>query len=208
LLSFKRRVKLFFQKKKSYQGKRDNEFNWDLIRSSLIESKNALDVACNSGFYSFKLAETGCFVIGFDISEAALKNARDMAKSKNVDNVHFMDFALTPLNVVKLPKFDTVLCLSVYHHFFRLYGEDKAKEMLINLFKITNKKMYLQISSKIGKYGDNFSIDLKGDQNLTESYIRNIFFKEVDCNISYIGKKREKPPSEKYRYLFLISRIN
>lgn len=201
------KLKRFFQPKTSYQDKRDNEANWQLIKDHIKESKNVLDVACDSGFYSLKLAEMGIFVVGFDILTSSLNKARDLAKLRNINNVHFLEIPLTPSNVLKLPKFDTVLCLSVYQHFFRLYGEVKAKEMLINLFRITNKQMFIQMPSKIGKYGDNFSINFNGDKDLTENYIQEIFDGEANSVVSYVGKKKEKPPTENYRYLFLVSRV-
>ena len=201
------RFRDFFKRTTSYQDKRDSEQNWKLIESHLTDGKSVLDVACDAGFYSLKFAALGKFVVGFDILASSLKKAKKKALSKRINNAHFLEMPLTPDNVTKFPIFDTVLCLSVYHHFFRLYGEDGAKEMVRNLFEITNKQLYIQIPSKIGKYGSDFSIDFKGDKDLTEKYVQDIFLGVDHCVVSYVGKKRELPPTEPYRYLFLATRV-
>jgi len=211
LTKFKRyfgtKLSYYFGTKLSYQDKRNSEQNWQLIKSQIGDDKSVLDVACDSGFYSLKFAEMGMFVIGFDILAKSLKKAKALAVSKNIDNVKFFEMSLTPDNVLKLPSFDSVLCLSVFHHFFRLYGEDQAKEMLRSLFKISKKQLYIQIPSKIGKYDKTFSIDFKGDKELTEKYIRDIFSNVTDSAVTYVGKKSELPPTENYRYLFLVTRV-
>lgn len=201
------RFKEHFKEKISYQDKRDSEENWRMIESQIGDSRNVLDVACDAGFYSLKFAQMGLFVVGFDILVSSLKKAKEEAQIKNMSNVHFLEMSLTPENVLTLPEFDSILCLSVYHHFFRLYGEENAKEMLRNLFRISKKQMYLQIPSKIGKYGDSFSIDFNGDKDLTEKYIRDIFAEVSDSEVFYIGKKRELPPTENYRYLFCVRKV-
>lgn len=203
-----RRFKKNFEGKKSYQDKRDSEQNWQMIESQIGDSRNALDVACDAGFYSLKLAQMGLFVVGFDILASSLKKATQDAQKKGLSNdVYFLEMALTPENVLKLPQFDSILCLSVYHHFFRLYGEENAKEMIRNLFRISKKQLFLQIPSKIGKYGNGFSIDFNGDKDLTEKYIRDIFLEVSESKVVYIGKKKERPPTENYRYMFCIKKI-
>lgn len=202
-----RSIKKLFSGIESYQDKRENDDNWNLISPEIKGQKNLLDVACDAGFYSIKVASQGCFVLGFDILENSLKKARRRAKQKKMNNIIFAKMALDPVNVNILPNFDTILCLSVFHHFVRLYGEEAAKKMLIDLFLKANNKLLLQIPSKIGKYKKGFSIDFKGDESLIRNYILNVFEKVENCNVKYLGKKIEKPPSEKYRYLYLVEKI-
>jgi len=80
--------------------------------------------------------------------------------------------------------------------------------MILGLFEISNKQMFLQIPSKKGKYTEDFSVDFKGDEGLIRNYILGVFDKVENCDVKYLGKKIEKPPTEEYRYLYLIDRIS
>ena len=190
----------------SYQDKRNNHENWMMIDKHLGENNSVLDVACDTGYYALKAAEKGHFVIGFDILKDSLKKAAGRAKSRNIKNVCFLEMALSPSNVLLLPHFDTILCLSVFQHFFRLYNEERAIQMVIDLLKISRKQLFLQIPSKIGKYGEGFSVNFNCKKELIDQYIRNIFSDIKQCEVKYIGKKREKPPTENFRYLYLIEK--
>lgn len=198
------KYKQLIKRKESYQDKRDNEKNWQMICEELDDAGNLLDVACNAGYYSIKAAEKGVWGFGFDISADSLKTAKKRAEERNLSNVVFSQMALDPNNVLVLPDFDVVLCLSVFHHFVRLYGEDDAKSILVRLFSKSKKKMFLQIPSKIGKYTKDFSVDFCGNEQLIRRYVKNIF-KDIDgCRVDYIGKNVEKPPTEEYRYLYAV----
>ncbi len=198
-----------FSKKQavSYQEKRDNDENWNFINKHLDKnSQNLLDVACDAGFYSFKAADAGIFTLGIDILDSSLKKANDLVAANRIEGVAFMKMALSPSNIQHLPRFDVIFCLSVFHHFYRLYGEDKAINMVLSLYQNCRKQLFFQIPSKIGKYGEGFSVDFKEEIELIDSYVKGIFSEVEGCDISLIGSKREKPPNENHRHLFLIEK--
>ena len=191
----------------SYQSKRSSEDNWQMIKAEMTGAKNVIDVACDAGFYALKIAETGASVFAFDILEGSISRAREKAESQNLDNAMFSVFALTPENIVKMPRFDYGLCLSVFHHFVRQYGEPAARQMLVDLFDRTDRGLFLQIPSKIGKYTSAFSENLEGSETKTRKYLNDVFGERPDVRIRYIGKKVEKPPTEEYRYLYIAERV-
>ncbi|MDC0213265.1 class I SAM-dependent methyltransferase [Gammaproteobacteria bacterium] len=191
---------------KSYQDKRNNIENWDLFSGRIGDGSSVLDIACDAGFYSLEAAKKNCFVLGVDILKESLKKAKKNAESMALTRyVTFMERHVDEPFIDSLPVFEYVLCLSVFHHFCRAYGEDTAKKMIVGLFNTCGHSLFLQIPSKIGKYTEDFSVDFKGDQSKIEEYIVGIFHDCPDVEISYLGAKEEKPPGEQYRFLFEIS---
>jgi len=195
------------RKGRSYQEKRDNEENWMMIEQQIHnEAKNLLDIACDIGFYSFRAAQKGIFTVGFDILHHSIKKANQQVHNKNQENIAFMNLSLNPSNVSLLPKFDVILCLSVYQHFCRIFNEENARKMVAGIFSKCEKQFFFQIPSKKNKYGPDFSSDFQNEKEKIERYIFDLFSEIGDCSVSLIGKKNEKPPTEPYRYLFLIER--
>ena len=88
----------------------------------------------------------------------------------------------------------------------RLHGENNAKAMVVDLFSKSAKSLFLQIPSKIGKYNNKLSIDFNGRKDLVDRYIRDIFVNVDSCEVVYLGKKVEKPPTEEYRFLYQINK--
>ena len=191
----------------SYQDKRSSEDNWQMIKAEIAGASNVVDVACDAGYYALKVAETGASVFAFDILEDSINRARQKATSQKLDNAMFSVFALTPDNIGKMPRYDFGLCLSVFHHFVRQYGETAAKQMLVDLFDRTHRGLFLQIPSKIGKYTPAFSVNFDGSETKTREYLADLFGELPDAKIRYIGKKVEKPPTEDYRFLYLVEHV-
>jgi len=194
-------------KVKSYQEKRDNENNWIMIEKHIGNTcKNLLDIACDIGFYSFKAVQKGLFTVGLDIEARSIKKACKLALTKKQENIAFMKMPLNPSNVSLLPNFDIILCLSVFHHFDRIFGEENAKKMVAGLFAKCDKQFFFQIPSKKNKFGADFRYDFNNDKVRIEKYVYNLFNEIGGCSVKLIGKKKEKPPTEPYRFLFLIEK--
>ena len=51
-------------------------------------------------------------------------------RRSGLENVGVLALALTPENVVAVPGADCTICLSVWHHFVRHNGLERATEML------------------------------------------------------------------------------
>jgi SAM-dependent methyltransferase len=201
-------VKIFLFGVDSYQDKRSNNGNWEIIFPEIIDSKNLLDVACDAGYYTIESGKCGIQSYGFDIRFDSLKRAHKRAKKANLNNVFFYQLSLTTENVKNLPRYDTVLCLSVFHHFVRLYGEDLARQIIIDLFNISLKRLILQISDKKGKYKNMLSVDFKEDEGNIRKYIYDIFKGLDKCKIKYLGAKVENNNIEKLRHIYTIEHLN
>ena len=76
-----------------------------------------LDLGCNNGIYSqyFK----GDLVLGVDLSNSLLKQARDVCKKrKNSKKQIFLKGNIEDLDYIKNIKFDFILCTEVLEHLF------------------------------------------------------------------------------------------
>ena len=91
---------------------------WEIVAKKLIETYNLpedakiLDVGCGKGFllYEFKKLLPECEIMGFDISEYAIKNAKEEVKGNLL--VHR---AQDPYNF-KDRKFDLVVSITTLHN--------------------------------------------------------------------------------------------
>lgn len=192
----------------SYQEKRDNAHNWELIEKHIDKSsKNLLDIACDAGFYSLKAAEEGLFTVGLDILEPSIQKANEIARRKKQEHIAFMKMSLDSSNVSSLPKFDIILCLSVYQHLCRMFGEEDSRKMVAEIFTKCEKQLFFQIPSKKNKFGPDFPHDFRNDKVKIERYVNDLFYEIGECSVKLIGKKEEKPPTEPFRYLFLIEKL-
>jgi 2-polyprenyl-3-methyl-5-hydroxy-6-metoxy-1,4-benzoquinol methylase len=100
-----------------------------LIESGKIKPCKAIDIGCGEGFYSIYLASKGFDVLGVDISENAIKYAKENAASRGV-NVRFIAMDIANMEQLK-EKFDFVLEWAIMHHIMppksRKYIEDIRK---------------------------------------------------------------------------------
>ncbi|MBW7956996.1 MAG: TIGR04290 family methyltransferase [Deltaproteobacteria bacterium] len=80
-----------------------------------LEGATVLDVGCNAGFYSIALKERGASrVLGIDIDELYLEQARFAARTRGVD-IEFMKKSVYEVAGLK-ERFDIVLFMGVLYH--------------------------------------------------------------------------------------------
>jgi tRNA (mo5U34)-methyltransferase len=94
-------------------------FKWKQIQASVpqdLHGARALDVGCNAGFYSFRLAERGADVLALDLDEHYLRQARWAAEQLDPHGrVEFRRMSVYDLVDVD-ERFDLVLFLGVLYH--------------------------------------------------------------------------------------------
>lgn len=114
-------------------------FKWREIAPHLPEDLSgwsALDIGCNAGFYSFELARRGASVVGIDVDERYLKQARWAAGQFGVEErVRFQQTQVYDLAHVD-ERFDLVLFMGVLYHLrYPMLGLDivagKVKRLLV-----------------------------------------------------------------------------
>jgi tRNA (mo5U34)-methyltransferase len=85
-----------------------------------------MDVACNSGFWSFELIDRGAeSVFAFDVTEPLVASAR-FVRNCRPDKPEYrrIDFQIADYNDIDLPEsgFDLVLALGMMYHLTDVYG--------------------------------------------------------------------------------------
>ena len=102
------------------------------LRQIDFGDKRVLDVGCNSGQYALFAKQRGAReVVGVDLDEGRLEQARVLADSEGLD-VTFERCDL--LDVPKLGQFDVVLCIAVVTEVPDLFGALDALKRVIGSF--------------------------------------------------------------------------
>lgn len=114
-------------------------FKWKNIQTAIPEDLSGwkvLDIGCNAGFYSIELAKRGAEVVGIDLDEHYLKQARWTAKQFGLEDkisfrqIQVYDFAHSE------ETFDLVWFMGVFYHLrYPLLALDilaqKTKKMMV-----------------------------------------------------------------------------
>jgi tRNA (mo5U34)-methyltransferase len=94
-------------------------FKWREIETAVpadLTGRRALDIGCNAGFYSFQLGGRGASVLGLDVDEHYLRQARWAAEQLDPDGrVEFRQGQVYDV-VDEREPFDLVLFLGVLYH--------------------------------------------------------------------------------------------
>lgn len=94
-------------------------FKWDQIAPYIpsdLTGMRALDIGCNSGFYSFELAKRGADVVGIDVEPLFLRQAEWAAREFGLEHaVRFEELQVYDLAHVDA-SYDVVLFMGVFYH--------------------------------------------------------------------------------------------
>jgi tRNA (mo5U34)-methyltransferase len=94
-------------------------FKWRQLAPHLptdLTGWSCLDIGCNAGFYTFELARRGASVLGIDLDDRYLRQARWAAKQFDVeDHVRFQQMQVYDLARHE-ESFDLVLFMGVLYH--------------------------------------------------------------------------------------------
>ena len=105
----------------------------NLIESEKIKPCKVLDVGCGEGFYAIYLASKGFEVTGIDISENAIKLAKENAAKQGV-KIKFIPMDVAHLDEMN-NKFDFVFEWAILHHIM----PEQRQKYVENIKGILNK---------------------------------------------------------------------
>ncbi|EKV28187.1 Methyltransferase type 11 [Caenispirillum salinarum AK4] len=95
-------------------------YKWEQVAEHIpadLAGKRCLDIGCNAGFYSFELAKRGAEVVGIDINDHYLRQARwaaarmELSERVTFRKRHVYDFARGATD-----NFDIVIFMGVLYH--------------------------------------------------------------------------------------------
>jgi SAM-dependent methyltransferase len=192
-----------------YQAKRSQatEQRLDLISARLDErDQSLLDIGCNLGRMTRFAADKGLLALGIDSGRRPIADACEA--NRDVPHLAFMRSEITPEMVTKLPSFDVILCLSVYHYWMELYGETAAWSMVTRLIERSRRKFFFEPASLLKKYGAHpppgvADLDREGLLDYHMTRLREAA--GAGWTVTHLGETPALGP-ESFRLLFLVTR--
>jgi len=129
-------------------GKRagGSDSRWRAIAPVLdqAEARTALDLGCNVGYFTFKMAHAGISTVGVESHPTFYRTALYATRRLRLRNVGILVLALAPETVGLLPGADAVLFLALWHHLVRSHGLDEATSMLEAVWARTRRVLVFE----------------------------------------------------------------
>jgi SAM-dependent methyltransferase len=188
--------------KASYQLRRKPKEKFELILPVLERHgvQSVLDVGCNAGVITRLAGQAGFFAVGID-HKVNTFGIPEPLEGACLGQVRF------DLHVAeKIPKFDAVLLLSVYHQWIHRYGDELSQAMLRALAKKAGDVLVIELSGRAMKYGYEIGEHFTDhDDDSVVAHWRDYLDAALPAHeTTHIGKSWEKK-SEPFRYLFSCS---
>ena len=104
---------------------------WEAVQCHLPKKKGSvLDIGCNIGYFSFKFSEEGHFSYGVEHHRKNILICSAIKHCTQVTNVSFLRHSVDIDFLEKMPKYETIVNLSVFHHWVKQYGQERAQKMM------------------------------------------------------------------------------
>lgn len=163
---------------------RDCQGRFDAAMTILenMERPSVLDLGCNQGYFTFRFAHKGGICLGIDNDRSELMVARARAELHKIRNAAFLELTLDPDNLPSLPKSDIVVCLSIFHHWVRHFGQETACDMLSILATRAEKAMVFdsgQPEEKATSWATELNFMQPDGATWIAQYLRHIGFEKV-----------------------------
>lgn len=165
------------------------QFQMNYFLSLLPKNSMVLDAGCGTGRDSNYLNEEGCNVIGIDVCDEMLKEAKEFSK-----NTQFKKMDLLELNF-KEKEFDGIWAMaSIYH-----IPKKQIKKVLKDFNKILKQSGILYLSAKEGegesvekdkKYEDEPRFIALYQKEELEDFLKSCKFKILKSEVSVNNKTR------------------
>lgn len=147
-----------------------------------------LDIGCQEGYFLFRLSEHKGLKLGIDMDDNALNYARTLARKHKKNNVLLANYHITkPSDLDGLPDFDVVICMSIFHHWVKHYGEKEALQILDKVAEKT-KKLLVFDTGEPTEITQKWASDMAFISPTTDEYFSDYFMKSGFANITNVGK--------------------
>ncbi len=109
-----------------------------------VKPVSALDVGCNAGWFTLRLASIGIPSIGVEGDPPMYRTAIHAARRAAGAPAAIMVLHVDPGSAVLLPSADLVLLLSVWHHLVREFGLAGADAILATTWERTGQVLFFE----------------------------------------------------------------
>lgn len=176
--------------------------NYQLSR----EAQTALDIGCNEGRITAHLENLGLEATGFEASKKHFQAAKRFFED-NGNTARLENKKLELADIERLPGYDVILFLSVYHQIVQNESLDYANELLKALYRKCNLQLFFQPCTIYEKHGREMPF-IENDLNSIEQYFTSIISETGEpVHISRAGISINMlPVHEPNRPLFVFSK--
>jgi len=155
---------------------------WSIIKSKIndLNVNNLLDLGCAEGYFLKKSSDIDVFALGIDGDERRIRIANYLMMKEKTQKFGLSYSQINNELLDKLPGFDIILFLSVYHHVLRYNDEDYANNMLKSIYNIAKVGVFFETGMP-NEISADWSDRLKSlNTNNFNAYLENIF-REIGC---------------------------
>lgn len=183
---------------------------WQIMNSLIPHGvKTALDIGCNNGFFTLRLAKRGIFAIGVDPDMDLIRLAQLATFETNQGLAAFSILAVDQKNTSLLPDVDVTLVLSVAHRWVRNYGRSDADAIVEALWRKTRQIMFFETPDPCQNTKETPFLSYMGK---TESECENFVLRWLgsleNAKVSFLGALPTDFRPGETRRLFAVKRIN
>lgn len=182
----------------------DSPARWEMIAARLdAEDGSALDIGCASGYFAAQLADEGMVSIGIEPRRERIRNAHECWG--DTEGLGFLMYFVDPETIHRLPQFDVVLLLTVYHHWCDSFGHEAAEEMLRELARTSRKIFFEPPDDTNTRFASMSDRPFGEDETVVEYYtslLESIFDGGVD--IHYLGEAEYPSKHSRTDPVFLL----
>jgi hypothetical protein len=169
---------------KSSNVKSRNTFDrYNAVFDNLPDApKTLLDLGCNRGFFVLNASRSGIFSLGIDHDKFELLYAKSISEIHNASNALFMHSEINQNLINNLPRFEMIVCTSIFHHWVRIYGKESSFQMMQGIADKTIKYLVFETGqnneteTRFYKY-----LEFMGDsyENWVTSFLLGLGFNKV-----------------------------
>jgi len=186
---------------------------YDKIRMSMLNilgdtpGASVLDLGCNEGYFSLRLASDGFWVNGVDPDPSVINVAKFLQHKYSVNTASFNEVMADQDTLITLPSFDIVLFLSVFQKWCGQYDYDVAREMLSVLWKKTNRVMFFEMPDSLETVEDfKQALPRMGDtKEECRQFILEMLQTLESCSVLWLGDF-DMEYRQEHRSLFAVTR--
>lgn len=177
---------------------------WRSIEKVVPKKKGSmLDIGSNIGYFTFKFSEKGFLSHGVESDVFNIIISNSIKEKNKINNAIFSQDIVDEKFIEKMPYYFLINNLSVFHHWVKRFGQEKAIEMLKNISKNCECMFFETGQNNEKKMSWSKSLEFMGDDS--RIWVRDKFKEFGFKKIEVIGQF-PTGLSKVNRYLFFAKK--
>lgn len=143
-----------------------------------------LDIGSQLGYFVFRLSESNELILaqGFEMNDVSTAYSNALVYLNDLENISFVNCKVTPIFVKKMPNYDMISFLNVFHHVVYFDGFEIADKIMHELYNKTNSYFIFETGQfdEKGYYWSD-SLSFMGDNPVAwiQDYLISLGYKTV-----------------------------